>query len=251
MTAKYILALDQGTTSSRAILFDKDGQTIASAQKEFTQFFPKPGWVEHDAIEIWQTQIAVARDVVSLAKIRPDQIGAIGITNQRETTVVWDRHTGQPIYNAIVWQDRRTAGFCDDLKVAGKEEYIRNSTGLVVDAYFSGTKVNWILNHVEGAREKANQGKLCFGTIDSWLIWNLTKGATHATDYSNASRTMMFDIHNLKWDDQLLEILDVPRSVLPQVVPSSGIVGHTHPDIFLGVMTPISGIAGDQQSALF
>ncbi len=251
MANQYVLALDQGTTSSRAILFNKEGQITVTAQKEFTQFFPKPGWVEHDAVEIWQTQLAVAKEVVAIAGIKPEQICAIGITNQRETTVVWDRHTGQPIYNAIVWQDRRTAGFCDLLKDKGHETFIRETTGLVVDAYFSGTKVNWILNHVEGAREKAKQGKLCFGTIDSWLIWNLTNGAVHATDYSNASRTLMYNIHELKWDKKLLEILDVPSSVLPEVVSSSGIVGHTHPDVFLGVMIPVSGIAGDQQSALF
>lgn len=251
MTTKYILALDQGTTSSRAILFDKDGQIVASVQKEFTQFFPTPGWVEHDAIEIWQSQIDVAREVVAKANIRPTQVEAIGITNQRETTVVWDRHTGQPIYKAIVWQDRRTAQFCDQLKSRGHEEYIRNATGLVVDAYFSGTKVNWILDQVEGAREKAHHGRLCFGTIDSWLIFNLTKGARHVTDYSNASRTMMYNINDLKWDDELLEILDVPKSVLPEVVPSSAVVGHTHPDIFFDMEIPIAGIAGDQQSALF
>lgn len=251
MSSQYILSLDQGTTSSRAILFDKDGQIVATAQKEFTQIFPKPGWVEHNAVEIWQTQLAVAKDAVAKAQIRAEQISAIGITNQRETTVVWDRHTGQPIYNAIVWQDRRTASFCDELKEKGEEEYIKDTTGLVVDAYFSGTKVNWILNHVEGAKEKAQQGKLCFGTIDSWLIWNLTNGAVHATDYSNASRTLMYNIHELKWDEKLLEILDVPKQMLPEVVPSSGIVGHTHQDIFLDAMIPISGIAGDQQSALF
>lgn len=251
MAAKYILALDQGTTSSRAILFNKDGQIVASAQKEFTQFFPTPGWVEHDALEIWQTQIDVAREVVARANIRPDQVSAIGITNQRETTVVWDRNTGQPIYKAIVWQDRRTAAFCDQLKAKGYEEYISGATGLVVDAYFSGTKVNWILDNVEGAREKAHHGRLCFGTIDSWLIWNLTKGAAHVTDYSNASRTMMYNIHDLKWDAELLEILDVPKSVLPEVVPSSGIAGHTHPDVFFDIEVPIAGIAGDQQSALF
>jgi glycerol kinase len=251
MHTKYILALDQGTTSSRAILFDKDGQIIATAQKEFTQVFPQPGWVEHDPKEIWHTQLEVAREVVAKANIRPDQVKAIGITNQRETTVIWDRQTGEPIYNAIVWQDRRTAGFCDQLKSRGHEEYIRSSTGLVVDAYFSGTKVNWILNQVEGAREKAHHGRLCFGTIDSWLIWNLTKGAVHVTDYSNASRTMMYNINELKWDQHLLEILDIPASLLPEVVSSSQIVGTTHSDVFFDVEIPIAGIAGDQQSALF
>lgn len=251
MLNKYILALDQGTTSSRAILFDKDGQIIATAQKEFTQLFPQPGWVEHDPKEIWHTQLEVAREVVAKANIRPSQVEAIGITNQRETTVIWDRQTGEPIYNAIVWQDRRTAAFCDQIKANGHEDFIRSSTGLVVDAYFSGTKVNWILNHVEGAREKAHQGRLCFGTIDSWLIWNLTKGAVHVTDYSNASRTMMYNINDLKWDNRLLEILDVPSSLLPAVVSSSQIVGVTHPDVFFDVEIPIAGIAGDQQSALF
>lgn len=251
MLNKYILSLDQGTTSSRAILFDKDGQIIATAQKEFTQFFPFPGWVEHDALEIWQTQIDVAREVVVKANIQPSQVAAIGITNQRETTVVWDRETGVPICKAIVWQDRRTAGFCDQLKEDGHEEYIQSSTGLVVDAYFSGTKVNWILNNVEGARAKAHQGRLCFGTIDSWLIWNLTKGKVHVTDYSNASRTMMYNIQELKWDEKLLEILDIHPSLLPEVVSSSGIVGVTDGDVFFDIEVPISGIAGDQQSALF
>ncbi|MCO5232624.1 MAG: glycerol kinase GlpK [Chitinophagales bacterium] len=251
MIAKYILSLDQGTTSSRAILFDKDGQIIATAQKEFTQFFPFPGWVEHDAVEIWQSQIDVAREVVAKANIQPSQVEAIGITNQRETAVVWDRLTGEPICKAIVWQDRRTAAFCDQLKESGHEEYIKENTGLVVDAYFSGTKVNWILNHIEGAREKAQQGRLCFGTIDSWLIWNLTKGKVHVTDYSNASRTLMYNIRELRWDDKLLEILDIPSSMLPQVVSSSGVVGVTDGDVFFDMNIPISGIAGDQQSALF
>ena len=251
MATQYILSLDQGTTSSRAILFNQAGKIVATAQKEFTQFFPKPGWVEHDAMEIWQTQISVATEVVSLANIKPEQIAAIGITNQRETTVVWDRHTGQPIYNAIVWQDRRTAAFCDQIKENGFEKYIRNSTGLVVDAYFSGTKVHWILEHVKGAKEKAQQGKLCFGTIDSWLIWNLTKGAAHVTDYSNASRTMLYNIHELQWDKKLLELMNIPTGILPEVVSSSGTVGYTHQDVFMGYMIPISGIAGDQQSALF
>jgi len=251
MATQYILALDQGTTSSRAILFNKDGQIVASAQKEFTQFFPTPGWVEHDPQEIWQTQIDVAREVVAKANIQPSQVAAIGITNQRETTVVWDRATGTPIYRAIVWQDRRTAAFCDELKAKGHESYIADTTGLVVDAYFSGTKVKWILDNVEGAREKAHHGRLCFGTIDSWLIWNLTKGKVHATDYSNASRTLLYNIHDLKWDDKLLELMDVPISVLPEVVSSSGVVGNTHPDIFFDIEVPIAGIAGDQQSALF
>ena len=251
MATRYILALDQGTTSSRAILFDKDGQIFATAQKEFTQIFPSPGWVEHDAIEIWKTQIEVAREVVVKSNIRPDQVAAIGITNQRETTVVWDKETGIPIYNAIVWQDKRTSEFCEQIKAQGHEQTIREKTGLVVDSYFSGTKVNWILNHVEGAREKAKQGKLCFGTIDTWLIWNLSKGEVHATDYSNASRTMMYNIMDLKWDKELLDILDIPSAILPQVVPSSGIIGTTDSDVFFDIQVPISGIAGDQQSALF
>ncbi|MCO5249115.1 MAG: glycerol kinase GlpK [Chitinophagales bacterium] len=251
MATQYILALDQGTTSSRAILFDKDGQIFATAQKEFTQFFPFPGWVEHDATEIWKTQIEVAREVVVKSNIRPDQVAAIGITNQRETTVIWEKETGKPIYNAIVWQDKRTSDFCDQIKMAGHEQTIKEKTGLVVDSYFSGTKVNWILNNVEGAREKAHQGKLCFGTIDTWLIWNLTQGKVHATDYSNASRTMMYNIMELKWDEKLLEILDVPSSILPEVVSSSGVIGMTDTDVFFDSAIPIAGIAGDQQSALF
>ena len=251
MEKKYILAFDQGTTSSRAILFDKDANIISVAQKEFTQIFPKPGWVEHDPIEIWQSQIDVAREAVAKANIRPVQIAAIGITNQRETAIVWDRETGKPIYNAIVWQDRRTAGFCDELKKRGLEDYIKENTGLVVDAYFSGTKINWILNNVEGARQKAHEGKLCFGTVDSWLIWNLTKGKVHATDFSNASRTLIYNIKELKWDEKLLHEFDIPVSILPEVLPSSGKFGVTNPDLFFDMEIPIAGVAGDQQSALF
>lgn len=249
--AKYILALDQGTTSSRAILFDSNATIIAVAQKEFTQIFPKPGWVEHNPEEIWKSQIEVAREVVATANIQPKEIAAIGITNQRETTVVWDRETGKPIYNAIVWQDRRTASYCDELKARNLADYVYEHTGLVIDAYFSGTKINWILNNVEGARQKAHEEKLCFGTIDSWLIWNLTKGKVHATDYSNASRTLMYNIKELKWDKKLLQELDVPESVLPKVLPSSGNFGTTHSDVFFDLEIPITGVAGDQQSALF
>lgn len=251
MAASFILALDQGTTSSRAILFNQQGQIIQIAQKEFTQYFPQPGWVEHDAMEIWQSQIEVAREVVARANILPEQIAAIGITNQRETTVVWDRKSGRPICRAIVWQDRRTAAFCDELKDRGLENYVREKTGLVIDAYFSGTKVKWILDHVEGARQKAEAGDLCFGTIDSWLIWNLTGGKVHVTDYSNASRTLMYNIIDLKWDEQMLKELEVPASILPEVVPSSGVAGYTAPEVFFNISVPVAGIAGDQQSALF
>ena len=251
MEKKYILALDQGTTSSRAILFDELTNIIAVAQKEFTQIFPQPGLVEHNPEEIWQTQIETAKEVVVKANIHPSDIAAIGITNQRETTVIWDKETGKPIYNAIVWQDRRTAGFCDELKARNLQDYVSKNTGLVVDAYFSGTKINWILNNVENAREKAHQGKLLFGTIDTWLIWNLTKGKVHATDYTNASRTMIYNIQNLEWDTKLCEELDIPKSVLPKVLNSSDDFGKTHPDVFFNEEIPITGVAGDQQSALF
>lgn len=247
---KFILALDQGTTSSRAILFNQEGQIIAISQQEFTQMFPKPGWVEHDATEIWDTQLSVARAVLRKADIAASQIAAIGITNQRETTLIWDRKTGEPIHNAIVWQDRRTAAFCDQLKAEGHEEYIRQETGLVVDAYFSGTKARWLLEEVEGARERAAKGELCFGTIDSWLVFKLTGGKVHATDYSNASRTMMYNIRQLEWDAKMLEILDVPAEILPEVKPSSGHFGETEERLF-GTAIPIAGIAGDQQAALF
>ena len=251
MEKKYILALDQGTTSSRAIIFNHAGEIIKVAQNEFTQYFPKTGWVEHDAMEIWGTQSGVAREVLETAGIRPDEIAAIGITNQRETTVVWDKTTGRPIYNAIVWQCRRTAGICDELKERGLEEYIKDNTGLVIDAYFSGTKIKWILDNVEGAREKAENGELLFGTIDTWLIWNLTRGKVHVTDYTNASRTMIYNIKELKWDEKLLEELGIPASMLPEVKQSSEVYGVTDPQTFGGAEIPIAGIAGDQQAALF
>lgn len=251
MEKKYILALDQGTTSSRAIIFDKDGQIIKIAQNEFTQYYPKPGWVEHDPMEIWGTQSGVASQVLETAGIRSEEIATIGITNQRETTVVWDKTTGRPVYNAIVWQCRRTAGLCDELKERGLEGYIRENTGLVIDAYFSGTKIKWILDNVEGARERAERGDLLFGTIDTWLIWNLTRGEVHVTDYSNAARTMIYNIMDLCWDENLLEELEIPASMLPEVRPSSEIYGWTDPHIFGGAGIPISGIAGDQQAALF
>lgn len=246
----YILALDQGTTSSRAIIFDHNGAIITTAQKEFTQIFPQPGWVEHDPMEIWSTQLGVAAEAISKAGLTPSDIAAIGITNQRETTVVWDRNTGKPIYNAIVWQDRRTAAFCDELKSREVENVIRQSTGLVIDAYFSGTKIRWILDNVEGAREKAEKGQLCFGTIDTWLLWNLTNGEVHATDVSNASRTMLCNINTGQWDGQLQDILGVPGNMLPTIKSSSEIYGYTSGN-FSNARIPIAGIAGDQQSALF
>ena len=247
----YILALDQGTTSCRAILFDRDSTVKGVAQKEFTQHFPNSGWVEHDANEIWNTQLAVMRQVVAEAGIDPSQLVGIGITNQRETTVVWDRNTSEPVHHAIVWQDRRTASICEELKVAGHEEAIRAKTGLVVDAYFSGTKVKWILDHDPALRARAEAGELCFGTIDSWLIWKLTGGAVHATDHSNASRTMLFNISDLTWDQELLDWLDVPGSMLPEVRDSSGDFGTTCAEIIAGASIPIAGVAGDQQAALF
>jgi glycerol kinase len=247
---QFILALDQGTTSSRALLFDKSGNIRSVAQKEFKQYFPKPGWVEHDPNEIWSSQAAVVAEAVSLMGINGKNIAGIGITNQRETTVVWDRKTGEPIYNAIVWQDRRTAGFCDDLKKRKLSELIRSKTGLVIDAYFSGTKVKWILDNVEGARKKAENGDLAFGTIDSWLVWKLTKGRTHVTDVTNASRTMLYNINTLNWDEELLKLLDIPASMMPRVASSSEIYDHTTTTIFASKI-PIAGIAGDQQAALF
>ena len=247
---QYILALDQGTTSSRAIIFDQQGLIIAVAQKEFTQFFPQPGWVEHDANEIWSTQLGVAAEAISKAGLTVENIAAIGITNQRETTVVWERATGKPVYNAIVWQDRRTASFCDELKSKNLESVIKEKTGLVIDAYFSATKVKWILDNVEGARAKANNGELCFGTVDTWLLWNLTKGQIHATDVSNASRTMLCNINTLQWDGELEKIFDIPGSMLPQIRSSSEVYGHTQ-NILSAKNIPIAGIAGDQQSALF
>jgi glycerol kinase len=245
---KYILALDQGTTSSRAIIFDHAGSIVSVAQKEFPQIFPKPGWVEHDPRDIWSTQAGVAAEVLTKANARAADVAAIGITNQRETTVVWDRNTGEPIYNAIVWQDRRTANICDRLRARKLDRIIRRKTGLVIDAYFSATKVQWILQNVKGARAKARAGELAFGTVDSWLVWNLTGGKVHATDASNASRTMLFDITKGEWDDELLKLFGVPRSMLPEVRASSDAYGVTK---LLGTPIPIGGIAGDQQAALF
>jgi len=251
MTKKYVLALDQGTTSSRAILFDQAGKSVGAAQKEFTQIYPKAGWVEHDPMEIWGSQSGVAREVIEKLGVRPEEIAAIGITNQRETTIVWEKDSGKPIYNAIVWQCRRTASICDDLKARGLEPYIRENTGLVVDAYFSGTKLKWILDNVDGARERAQKGELLFGTVDTWLIWNLTRGAIHVTDYSNAARTLLFNIKSLEWDQKILAELDIPACMLPEVKPSSAIYGHTDPQTFGGAAIPISGDAGDQHAALF
>ncbi|WP_375325575.1 glycerol kinase GlpK [Flagellimonas sp. GZD32] len=247
---QYILALDQGTTSSRAVIFDKKGTIISIAQKEFTQIFPQPGWVEHDPDEIWSTQAGVAAEVVSKKGLKADQLAAIGITNQRETVVVWDKNTGQPVYNAIVWQDKRTADYCDTLKKDGKSVMIREKTGLVIDSYFSATKVKWILDHVEGAREKAEDGDLVLGTIDSWLIWKMTEGKLHITDVTNACRTMLFNINTMEWDDELLELFTIPKSMLPQVKQSSEVYGNTCPNFFASKI-PIAGIAGDQQAALF
>lgn len=247
---KYILSLDAGTTSNRAILFNHSGEIVNVAQLEFEQIYPKSGWVEHNPETIWQTQLAVAHQVIKKAGISPSQIAGIGITNQRETAVVWNRETGKPIYNAIVWQDRRTAGICDKLKDSGLEKIVAEKTGLVIDAYFSGTKIKWILDNVAGARELANAGKLAFGTIDTWLIWKLTNGNLHISDVSNASRTMIYNIHTLMWDNQLLEMLDIPSNILPEVKSSSEIYGVTANEHF-GMEIPIAGIAGDQQAALF
>ena len=244
----YLLSLDQGTTSSRAILFDREQNILGVAQKEFTQFYPREGWVEHDPMEVWSSQYGVMMEVIAQSGVNPAEIAAIGITNQRETTILWDRATGRPIYNAIVWQCRRTAELVDRLRADGLEEHIRAATGLVPDAYFSATKIKWVLDHVEGAREKARRGEILFGTVDAWLLWKLTGGAVHATDVTNASRTMLFDIHALDWDDTLLSALDIPRAMLPQVRPSSEVYGYT--DI-QGVRIPIAGMAGDQQAALF
>lgn len=247
---KYILSIDQGTTSSRAIVFNHAGRIVSSAQKELTQIYPQPGWVEHDPDEIWGTTIGVVADALGKADLRRNHLAAIGITNQRETTVIWDAETNKPIYNAIVWQDRRTAGFCDQLKAEGLSDKIRAKTGLVVDAYFSGTKIKWILDSLPEIRQKAKKGQLRFGTIDTWLIWKLTNGKIHVTDYSNASRTLIYNIFDLKWDDELLEILDIPRSILPEVKQSSEVYGKTDQEIF-GAEVPIAGIAGDQQAATF
>ncbi|HOZ83894.1 MAG TPA: glycerol kinase GlpK [Niabella sp.] len=248
--SKYVLSFDAGTTSSRAIVFDKSGHIVSVAQKEFQQIFPQPGWVEHDANEIWSTQIGVAAEAIVKASVTASEIVSIGITNQRETTVVWDRQSGQPIYNAIVWQDRRTSDYCDTLKQNGSAEIIKEKTGLVTDAYFSGTKIKWILDNVEGARTKAEAGELCFGTVDSWLLWKLTNGKVHATDVSNASRTMIFNIHSLQWDEDLLKMMNIPKSILPEVRSSSEVYGYTD-HLLTKEAIPVSGIAGDQQAALF
>ncbi|HHW71465.1 MAG TPA: glycerol kinase GlpK [Clostridiales bacterium] len=248
---KYIMALDQGTTSSRAILFNHSGEIVQVAQQEFEQIYPKAGWVEHDPMEIWGTQMGVTRQVLESAGVRPYEVAAMGIANQRETTVVWDKNTGKPIYNAIVWQCRRTAPIVDELKRRGLDDYIKGTTGLVPDPYFSGTKLKWILDNVKDARKRAEAGELLFGTIDTWLVWNLTRGKVHVTDYSNASRTMLFNIHTLDWDDRLLKELNIPRSILPDPRPSSEVYGVTDPHTFGGAEIPIAGMAGDQQAALF
>ena len=248
--AKYIMALDSGTTSNRCILFNRQGEICSVAQKEFAQYYPKPGWVEHDPVEIWNTQISVAQEAMRKAGARPEDIAAIGITNQRETTVVWDRATGEPVYNAIVWQCRRTAEYCDELRARGLAEPIREKTGLVIDAYFSGTKLRWILENVAGARARAERGELLFGTIDTWLIWKLTGGRVHVTDYSNASRTMLYNIRTLRWDEEILKELDIPACMLPEAMPSSCAYGQSDPAIF-GAPVTIAGAAGDQQAALF
>jgi glycerol kinase len=247
---RYILALDQGTTSSRAIVFDQDGRPVATAQKQYPQIYPQPGWVEHDPMEIWSSQISVAAEAVARAGIHSSDIAAIGVTNQRETTLIWDRKTGQPIHNAIVWQCRRTADRCEQLKAEGHADAIRAKTGLVIDAYFSGTKVAWLLDHVPGSRERAARGELCFGTVDTWLLWNLSGGKLHITDVSNASRTMLFNIHTQQWDADLLRLLNVPGEILPEVKPSSMVYGEADPQYF-GLALPLAGIAGDQQAATF
>ena len=248
--SKFILALDQGTSSSRAIVFDHDGSILSTAQMEFTQYFPQPGWVEHDPMEIWSSEAAVIAQAISKIGIGGKDIAAIGITNQRETTIVWDAETGAPVYNAIVWQDRRTSPYCDQLKAEGLVDKIRQKTGLIIDAYFSGTKIKWILDNVPGARERAEAGKLRFGTVDSWLVWQLTRGDVHITDVSNASRTMLFNINTLQWDDELLALMDIPRSMMPEVRSSSEVYGNTRTTIFAHEV-PIAGIAGEQQAALF
>lgn len=250
MAKQYILALDQGTTSSRAIVFDKKGEIISTAQKEFKQIYPKAGWVEHDGNEIWSTQAGVAAEAITSAGLNGTNIAGIGITNQRETTLIWDRKTGKPVYNAIVWQDRRTSDYCDQLKKEGLIEKFQDKTGLILDSYFSGTKIKWILDNVDGVRERAENGELAFGTMDTWLVWNFTRGKHHITDVTNASRTMIYNIHDLDWDRELLEILDIPESLLPEVKPSSEIYGKTKTTIFASEV-PIAGIAGDQQAALF
>lgn len=251
MTKEYIIALDQGTTSSRGVLLDKNANIVEVSQREFTQIYPQVGWVEHNPMEIWATQSSTLNEVVAKAGITSDKIAAIGITNQRETTIVWEKETGKPVYNAIVWQCRRTADICAKLKEDGHEAYIRKTTGLVVDPYFSGTKVKWILDNVEGAREKAERGELLFGTVDTWLVWKLTQGRVHVTDYTNASRTMMFNIHTKQWDDKMLELLNIPRSMLPEVRNSSEVYGETNIGGKGGVRIPVAGMAGDQQAALY
>ena len=247
---QYILSLDQGTSSSRAIVFDEKGEICSVAQKEFRQQFPHSGWVEHDPHEIWSSQASVIAEAIASIDINGLNIAGIGITNQRETTIVWDRETEEPIYNAIVWQDRRTSAYCDSLKAEGKTDFIREKTGLIIDAYFSATKVKWILDNVPGARERAEKGKLLFGTVDTWLIWRLTRGEVHVTDVTNASRTMLFNIHTLQWDEELLKLFDIPLSMMPEVKSSSEIYGHTKTTLFAHKV-PIAGIAGDQQAALF
>lgn len=248
--AKYVMALDAGTTSNRCILFNEKGEICSVAQKEFTQYFPKPGWVEHDANEIWSTQLGVAVEAMSKIGAQADDIAAIGITNQRETAIVWDKNTGEPVYHAIVWQCRRTSEYCDELKEKGYTDMFRKKTGLIIDAYFAGTKIKWILDHVEGARERAEKGELLFGTVETWLIWKLTKGKVHVTDYSNASRTLLFNINTLEWDKEILDIIGIPEAMLPKPMPSSCVYGETDISFFGGAI-PIAGAAGDQQSALF
>lgn len=251
MNDNVVMALDAGTTSIRAILFDHRGEVVAEAAQEFPQIYPRPGWVEHNPLDIWNTQMTVAKEVLARAGLTALDVAALGVTNQRETTVLWDRETGQPVMNAIVWQDRRTAPACDELKARGLEEHVRATTGLVIDAYFSGTKLAWMLDSVPGARERAERGELAFGTVDSWLIWNLTGGKVHVTDYTNASRTLLFDIHRLSWDERMLKELNIPVAVLPEVRPSSQVYGHTNRDIFIGAQIPIASAIGDQHAALF
>src|SRR5699024_6210222 len=251
MEKRYILAIDQGTTSSRAILFNKQGEVVGIAQQEFEQFFPKPGWVEHDANEIWTSTLACIAEVFRIADAQPAEVASIGITNQRETTIVWEKATGRPVHKAIVWQSRQTEKICEELRTAGYEQTFRDKTGLLIDPYFSGTKVKWILDNVPGTREKAEKGELLFGTVDTWLIYRLSGGKVHVTDYSNASRTLMYNIYDLDWDEELLEILNVPRSMLPEVRSSSEVYAETVNHHFFGYEVPLSGIAGDQQAALF
>ncbi|MGP3991969.1 glycerol kinase GlpK [Streptomyces sp. 3N207] len=251
MTHRYVMAFDAGTTGIRAILFDRAGEIAAEASQEFPQIYPQPGWVEHNPLDIWNTQITVAKQALAQVECGAEDIAAIGVTNQRETVVVWDRATGEPVHNAIVWQDRRTAAVCEELKARGLEEHVKRTTGLIIDAYFSGTKLKWILDHVPGVRERAERGELAFGTVDTWLIWNLTGGAAHVTDYTNASRTMLFDITSLDWDQRLLDELDIPRAILPEVRATSEVYGHTDEPVLLGARIPVASAVGDQQGALF